>query len=314
MVLLPVTQATGLRRVIHLRRNNRSILLLGTALALLTFVVVLVIGNAAGPGSGAGATAAPGTIAVVATVDVPLGTVVTADMVKNQVVTVASRDTTAYGDVSLVIGKTARRGIFAGAQILQADFGVGGAVTVGVPKGLRGFAISVDELSGVGNIIRAGDFVDVVITLSEDAIPVAVTQVGVPDWQLQSGYKPLTVKVPLLLQNIQVLGTIDAVSRATTSGGGGSIGTGGGKATPAPVATPAPALTGLPKLIILAVTAAQAEALVFARTTGKIDLILRGAGDAETVATDGVVLRSLFDRYGVLPPYVLKTLDVFIPR
>ena len=298
-----------------MRRNNRSVLLLGTALALLTFVVVLVIGNAGGAGNGDGATAEPGAIAVVATVDIPLGTVVTADMVKNQTVSVAARDTTSYGDASQVIGKAARRSIFKGAQVLPADFGVGGAVTVDVPKGLRAFAISVDELSGVGNIIRAGDFVDVVITLSEDAIPVAVTQVGVPDWQLQGGYKPLTVKAPLLLQNIQVLGTIDAASRTTNTGGnGGIIGGGNGEATPAPAVTPAPALTGLPKLVILAVTPEQAEALVFARTTGKIDLILRGAGDADGVVTDGVVLRSLFDKYGVLPPFVLKSLDIFIPR
>ena len=298
-----------------MRRNNRSVLLLGFALALLTFVVVLVIGNAGGAGNGNGPTAQPGTIAVVAAVDIPLGTVITAQMVKNQTVAVTARDATAYGDASQVIGKTARRSIFAGAQVLPADFGVGGAVTVEVPKGLRAFAISVDELSGVGNIIRAGDFVDVVITLSDDAIPVAVTQVGVPDWQLQAGYKPLTVKAPLLLQNIQVLGTIDAASRTTNAPSGGIIGGGNaGQATPAPAVTPAPALTGLPKLVILAVTPDQAEALIFARTTGKIDLILRGAGDTDSIATDGVVLRSLFDRYGVLPPYVLKSLDIFIPR
>jgi Flp pilus assembly protein CpaB len=294
-----------------LRRNTRSTLLLGVALALLTFVVVLVVGNAAGGGT-AKNTAAPGTAAVVARVDIPLGTVITADMVENQQVPSTARDATAYVDVSQVIGKTARRNVFQGAQVVQADFGLGSGVSVEVPDGLRAFALYVDEETGVGNIIAAGDKVDVVVSFDGSAIPVAIPQVGTPDWQLQSGYQALTVKAPLLLQDIQVLATIDAAAAQASKQ---LVNPTGVRATPAPATgTTQQTLTGQPKLVILAVTPDQAEALVFARTTGKIDLVLRGTGDDTTISTSGVILRSLFDRYGVLPPFTLQSIDAFVPR
>jgi hypothetical protein len=69
-----------------------------------------------------------------------------------------------------------------------------------------------------------------------------------------------TVKMPLLLQEIQVIGTIDAVAPAPEG---------------APAASSAPTITGQSKLLILALTPQQAEVLLFARTSGTIDVVLR---------------------------------------
>jgi Flp pilus assembly protein CpaB len=62
-----------------------------------------------------------------------------------------------------------------------------------------------------------------------------------------------------------------------------------------------------PKLLILAVTPAQAEVLLFARTTGSLDAILRSPLDAgQTAETTGVILKTLVDLYGILPPEIVQ--------
>ena len=61
------------------------------------------------------------------------------------------------------------------------------------------------------------------------------------------------------------------------------------------------------KLLILAVTPAQAEILLFARTSGVLDAILRSPADAgQTVETTGVILKTLVDDYGILPPEIVQ--------
>ena len=105
----------------------------------------------------------------------------------------------------------------------------------------------------------------------------------------------MSIKLPLLLEDVQILGTIEQASSADASQGG------------APAASGAPVLTGLSKLLILAVTPAQAEVLLFARTTGTLDVVLRSPLDTGlTVATDGVILKTLIDKYGVLPPQLIQ--------
>jgi Flp pilus assembly protein CpaB len=61
------------------------------------------------------------------------------------------------------------------------------------------------------------------------------------------------------------------------------------------------------KLLILGVTPAQAEILLFARSSGTLDAILRSPTDAgQTVETTGVILKTLVDDYGILPPEIVQ--------
>src|SRR5439155_24686938 len=111
-------------RIHHVRRTSRLVLLLGIFLAALTFVVVLFLGNnnQTPPGQ-AGPSAPPTQLAtVLAAVDIPLGTVVTQDMLKTQTIAVPSREVNVLGDVSQGVGKTTRTNITAGAQVHSNDF------------------------------------------------------------------------------------------------------------------------------------------------------------------------------------------------
>jgi len=232
---------------------------------------------------------------VVAAQDIPLGTVVTQAMVTSKTLAVASREAGTLLDPSQAIGKTTRTAIVAGAQVHAGDF-QNRAVPLAVPAGKRAFAIQVNELTGVGNLLDVGDNIDLIISLRGDAFPV-VQVLNDGSITVVSGINPLSVKLPLLLQDVQIIGTIDSAKPATATTGNQAQ----------PVASQPPTLNGLPKELVLAVTPAQAEVLLFARTTGTLDVVLRSPLDAGvTVETTGVILKTLVDTYGVLPPEIVQ--------
>jgi len=289
-----------------LRRTSRLLVVFGIGLAVLTFVLILALlpGGGTGPGAANATPTAPTTVTVVeAAADIALGTPVTADMLTTKVLPVNAARGDAFHDPSQAIGQVARRAILTGAQVGEADFDIHqNADIVAVPPGKRAMAISVSELTGVGKLVYPGDTVDLVITLDSNAIKVVTLQPPNKSPYSYDGTADVTtIKAPVLLQGLQVLATIDSPESQAAPAG-----------SPAPTG---PTLTGTNKLIILAVTDSQAEAILFARTMGTIDLVLRNVADAgQTENTDGVILKSLFDKYGVLPPYLIKAIDAYVPQ
>ena len=88
-----------------------------------------------------------------------------------------------------------------------------------VPQGYVAMSVQVDQVSGVGTIINAGDYVDMVTGITgTDKVPVDIAPAPaaprangspVPRGQLTPEvrpYNPTTVKT--LIQGIQVLGTL----------------------------------------------------------------------------------------------------------
>ena len=79
------------------------------------------------------------------------------------------------------------------------------------------------------------------------------------------------------------------------------------------------ALTGQQQIVILAGTHQQSELIKFAQLDGSVTLTLRSADDfldpatgqpipggPVPVTTTGIILKSLVDNYGVLPPEVIE--------
>lgn len=280
-----------------MRRTSRLVLLLGIFLAALTFVVVLLIRPGTGPGGATPSASAPPVIlpTVVAAADIPLGTVITAAMVKEQTLSVDVRDRNVLGAVSQAIGKTTRTALVAGGQVHSTDF-QNRLVQLTVPPGRRAFPIAVNQLTGVGNLLDVGDNVDLVISLRGDAFPV-VQVLADGSVTVVSGINPLSIKLPLLLQDVQIIGTIEPPPPVPPAGQEGQ---------PAPTAVPQVALDQQ-KLLILAVTPQQAEVLLFARQSGVLDALLRSPADAgQTGETTGIILKTLVDDYGVLPPEIVQ--------
>ncbi len=316
-MLPPVTQLN--RGKPSLKRSSRLVLLIGVFLAAVAFVLVVVLVGGGGTGSGsADPSAPPAKVAtVVAARDIALGVAITADMVKTQDLAPDLRLPGAFGDVSQVVNSVVRASLKAGQQITAASFAESSGANLEVPAGLTGIAVLVDQLTGVGTLIKTGDYVDVIVQISPDSFPVnffanpaAGTVVGVAPRPEPGPINDMT-SVKVLLQGLQVIATILPPPPAAETG----------TAAPAPDAAPSGASGGVTlnaeqrEIVILAVTPQQAEVIKFAMSNDDpraITLTLRSPKDfvdqdgnpvvPQTVVTSGIVLKTLVDEWGVLPP------------
>jgi Flp pilus assembly protein CpaB len=284
-----------------LKRSNRLILLIGVFLAIVAFVgiVIIVQGNKGGT---TGPTAATELPTVYAARPIALGTEITADMLQVQTTKVTERDPTAFASPSLLLGKIAAKDIAQGKQLTADDFNRGGnQASVTVPTGMRAIAVTVDQGSGVGTLIRTGDYVDLLVGITGDKFPVITVNATDDSFQVVSGINATSVK--LLLQGMQVIGTL-LPPRETAEG------------QAANAAETGTTLTGQQEIVILAVTPQQAEVIKYSQLDGSISLVLRSPQDfrdeqgnvipGQVVGTTGVTLRVLVDEYDVLIPQLVE--------
>jgi Flp pilus assembly protein CpaB len=294
-----------------LKRSNRLVLLIGIFLALVAFVLIIVMLGGNQFGSTPQASAAPTTTKVVVAVqDIALGDKILETQVGLKDIAIAERPATAFGDTSLVVGQVARTSVLNGQLVTSVVLNGGGAIdNIEVPAGFVAMSVQVDQTTGVGTIIKPGDFVDVISGVTGEKVPLVVPDQTDPLGyvKLDPGlYNPTTVKV--LSQGLQVLGTL---------------------LPPPPDITQAPAsaapdgtnttLNGQQQIVILAVPLQDAEVLKFSQLDGSITLVLRSSKDCTTkpadgvtycpvVATTGMTLKRMIDDRAVLPPQMVQVL------
>jgi pilus assembly protein CpaB len=277
-------------------------LLVGLFLAVVAFVGIYLLLQG---GDGTTDRGEPDELPTVfATKDIALGVPVQLDMleVRNQPVT--QRDVSAFSDPSLVVGEIARKNIPTGAQLVAADFQSGLALdSIDVPPGQRAIALQVDQVTGVGTLIKAGDYVDAVVGFTSDKFPVVTVNPNDDSIVPVAGINATTVKV--LLQGMQVLGVLLPPPPVDENGNPVTDGT---------------TLSGQQEIVMLSVNAQQAEIIKFAQMDGNVSLVLRAFEDFvdpndPTIPvtpvpdiTTGIILRTLVDEYGVLIPQVIETI------
>jgi Flp pilus assembly protein CpaB len=179
-----------------------------------------------------------------------------------------------------------------------------------IPQGLRGMSIQVDQQSGVGTLINAGDRVDVVVGLQN--FPVISIDKDTKQPVPVAGISATSVKV--LVQNVLVVGALlppQPAAEGQAQGQGQGQPTGGQGTT----------LNGQQEIVIVAVTPQQAEIIKYAQLDASISLVLRSPKDFKDAngapieppvdPTSGIVLKTLVDQYGVLPPELIETV---LPR
>jgi len=296
-----------------LKRSNRLILLIGLFLAVVAFVGVILLTN--NGNSGTGTPAAPTTTAiVVAAQDIPLGTTITAPMVTTKDVPIADKPADSFALPAAVIGKIVRTDVTSGGYISTSTFSdTASLVDVSqlLDSGLGAVSVQVDQVTGVGTLIKPGDRVDVVLSMNDAAknpIVVAAPKGTQPTTSVGAFelINPLlnSTTVKVLVQNVQVVGTILPPPTAQQGAAQGTTGTG---TTPAAATT----LNGQAQIVILALTAQQAELVRFTQLDGNLSLVLRSPKDkdAPAVKTTGITLRQLVDNYGVIPPKIILTVQ-----
>ncbi|MEA2652831.1 MAG: hypothetical protein QOI37_58 [Chloroflexota bacterium] len=292
-----------------MKRSNRLVLLVGVFLAVVAFVGILLLVRTPSEGPATIPTTGP---VVVASADIPLSTLILAEQVTVKTVPLTAVTPGAFTDPSQVIGKIARQAVKTGGQVTAATLngGASGEVTsIDCPATLRCMSIQVDQVSGVGTVIKTGDYVDMVVGLTAEKFPVITVNPADKSITVVSGLNSTSVK--LLLQGMQVMGTLLPPQAAPAAGA----------ATPAPSGAPtgpSTALNGQAQIVILAVTAQQAEVLKFAQIDGNVSLALRSPADfidpttgapllPAAAKTTGITLKVLVDSYGILPPEVVQT-------
>jgi Flp pilus assembly protein CpaB len=301
----------------QLKRSNRLFMLVGIILAGVAFVLVMLMMGRPSQPSGQPQTGGGDLNVVAAKTDVQLGEALTADNLTTKKISGADPlAVTAYRDVKQVEGLVVRRPVTAGQIITPADFGqrVTAAnvdVVRSLEKGLRAIAVQVDQVTGVGTLIQPGDRVDVILAVSDtDAkFPETFDKRRPEQNEIDVGLVPneffngTTIKV--VVQNSQVLGTLLPPPETVD---------GQQQNTPPEETTPGneqgTALTGQKMIVILAVTAQQAEIIRFTQLDGNLSLVLRAPEDKATApdATSGITLAKLMTDHGVLKPELTRVI------
>ena len=251
---------------------------------------------------------------VIATQDIPLGTAIRADQVKTEVKPVDGRDADAFGDVSQVIGKIVRQPVVTGAAITAATLSggqQGQILDIQCPPTQRCMAVQVDQVSGVGTVIKTGDYVDMVVGF--DVAVLSPDQAGT-GFQVVPGIDGTTVK--LILQGLQVIGHAPPAAdhdHRSAAGGRPARGIPGNHAVrPAGDRDPVRLARSNPR------SSSSPSSKASDPPTG-ITLVLRSAQDfidpatnlpfpngPEPDTTTGIIFRVLVDQYGVLPPNIVE--------
>jgi pilus assembly protein CpaB len=274
-------------------------LTLGVLLAVVAFGGVLLFGST--PGSTTpGTNDAGGNVTVVtAAQDVLLGTPLDAALLATIEMPTADATGT-YRDPAQLVGLVVRRTVRQGEAFRSTDFSTTAGVDApqiasNLAPGERAMAIAIDPLSAVGALVQVGDYVDVMLAITDQPDPTKfpaagafTDEAGLPI-SLISADAINNTSVKILVQNVQVLGIL-----APPLGPDG-----GAELDPN---------TGLPLsgrgIAIISVTPQEAELVRFAQLDGNLSLIMRSPADAATadLETTGVTLRQLVDEHGVLPP------------
>jgi pilus assembly protein CpaB len=296
-----------------LKRSNRLFLLVGIILAVVAAVGVLLLSGGGGGQTGQASPTPAQIEVVVAAADLPLGDAIEEGDVTTQTVNLAEAPPGALTALSQAEGRTVRQALTQGDILTDATFGAQDStaenVKTALAQGHRAMAVQVDQVSGVGTLIRPGDSVDVVLSMTDadGKFPVNAegdpTQSEVDEELLIRNFNLIdpninNTSIKVLVQNAQVLGTLLPPPPAAEQGQ---------QATPPPDTEPeeVTALTGQSQIAILALTPQEVELVRFAQLDGNLSLVLRSTADsteeAELTPTTGITLRVLVEDHGVIP-------------
>lgn len=288
-----------------MKRSNRLVLLVGIFLAVVAFVLIALMLGGGGGGSGTpNPSAAPTTVKlVVAARDLPVGAKIRSADLTTKDIAVANRPAGTITEPTIAVGQTVRAAVTKDQFITAEIWGAGGSIkTLDVPPGKVAMSVKVDQVSGVGTIIKPGDYVDAVVAFKIQ--PLTVDPDSGQPAPLGEGIDA-GPSVKALLQGMQVLGTLLPPPPAAQP-----------NATPAS-SSDETAFNDQQEIVILAVTLQQAEVLNYAQIQGAvvpngITLVLRSSADFQDAAgqpsippdtlTTGIILRILVEEYGVLVP------------
>jgi pilus assembly protein CpaB len=211
------------------------------------------------------------TTVVVASHDVPAGTMLTSDDVKVVAWPATSRLATSFAAIDDVVGRGTVDSLRENEPLTATTIaarGAGAGLQPTIPAGMRAISIHVNEIIGVAGFVTPGSRVDVLVTLDDE----------------DAGAKKKTM-TRVVVSNVQVLtaGTRYDQDQSRKDG----------KPIPSSVVT-------------LMVTPDDAERVALAQNEGKINLTLRNPLDVDPTSTNGAQLAGLLGKQTTPPDPVDK--------
>lgn len=228
----------------------------------------------------------PSTITVlVASASFPEGHRLRAGDVEPREMPTAAIPADVFTSVDSIVGRVTRVPVFRGETMVLgrlAPSGSGSGLEVRITPGKRAMAVRIDDVAGLAGLIQPDSRVDVVVTVGDgvDAPPHS----------------------RVIMHNMRVLSVGAETERAAATPSDG-----------APIAQAA----ALASTATLEVTPSEAEQLALATNQGRIQLVLRGFGDPETVATSGASIGDMLpefaaalkaQRAATMPTYAMPTM------
>jgi pilus assembly protein CpaB len=334
-----------------MRRGGLLILLIGLILIVGAVALFLFLQTPGAPGTATGATPAPPTevpqVEIVrARVDIPAGTVIADSATLLEVTRIPQpqfNESDNYARIGDVEGMLTTRAVRAGEFLTRnalTEPGLSQQLPTAEPDRARdkAYPLIVNNLSGVADQLKPGDFVDVVATFfvqRRQVIPIGTEFVEVNGEQIErivnETTDPTYQATKTLLQRAQVLRVIKPVvaegeptpeaGLPPQSGSVPQVDESGQAITPGSTTAGAPStLTSGIWTLVLAVNNQEIELIEFALAAdARIVLVLRGAGDTTFEPTLGVTYDLLVSEFGLplpraLPPRVVSEQEVFTPE
>ncbi|HEU0073137.1 MAG TPA: Flp pilus assembly protein CpaB [Dehalococcoidia bacterium] len=258
-------------------QGDKRPIIFAAVLGLIAAVLaVLVLNGTDGDGSSS-VPAVVNVAAVVAAQDIVEGEEITSEMVEVRQIPETAAVASVFTTVNEVVGKRARFGLATGEQVTPTrliETTPVRALSFQLPKGTRGFSIPVSAESSPSAVLVPGDFVDVLLTVDSELVPVVVPVLD-PSTLTPTGQSALQavaegdMVVGTLFQNVQVV-----------SVGETFVDTGDEYKPDTRGAAPEGGGAGF---VVVAVSPEQAQVLTLARELGTLSFTLRPFGDQEFV-------------------------------
>jgi pilus assembly protein CpaB len=307
-----------------MKRSGRVYIVAGVVLALVAGALLFLFLNQVTQQSTVQPTPTPlpPVDVVVISRDLTAGTILTGEMLKRESRKVSDPSVTpeTIRDLSEAVDHVIMTDMKSGTALKRGDVQT---LPFVLPKGKKGMALFVDDLSVVGGLVRERDYVDVIVsqkirlekkaspTPQPAAKPQANPEDDAPVNTVEMTGEQLSVKAAL--QRVQVMKVIAPTPAQTAQqqqqqqqqqqaqqAQQAQAASGTPVATVVP--TPQGKITNLKAIIILAVNDQEAELIRYANEAGGAQLILRGRDDADNEETKGMTLDILIRDYGLPVP------------
>jgi len=248
-----------------MEKANTKIIIIALVLSLITAALIYFYITAAGKTEAPPPEIKYATV-LVAAENIPARTQISMKHIKQVKIAEELLNTSALTEEDDIVGKYTKESIVEGEQFMPQRLADEDNMTLSyiIPEGMRAISMNISEQVSVTNLLRPGDYVDVVASFEKE------------DEEMDEVTKTYPRISKVILQNVQVL----ALGQDLT--------------------VPADKLSEAPSTVTLAIKKDDVEKFVYASEYATLRLALRPVDDKSASETTGVIRSDMTGQKGVI--------------